>query len=637
MHERLGSIFDKSLDPAHISKVSSVILIVIFFAYLFKIASLFQLSIYVFWQRTTHISDFYANSFVSSSPIDNFLILFLTSLWIFLCVVPLKSRAIISLGYFALGIIESIYSESGISNIVPAISLPLIASLLITSKILVHRTGAHLVRAESNTFFFSYFLLVSLILGIIAGVIFAIFSNNNSEVLLPNYAFDIYLLISLLSPILLLALSFSAPLKILMNEIGLVLRRVLNHKSDSKSRRNFEVAETTEQVPYLSLSWNRTLTVGCILGCLILSMIIAMVPHLRIIESSEVIGVDTGYYSVSIKNIVSKSNTTSEAIAETFSYDKADRPFVLLLLYLYSLALNSDDSKTLDFLPLVLSPALVLAVYFLTREISSNRLSPIFAAFFTAVSGQVLAGIYAGFYANWIALIIGFSCLALMISYLRRPTILKALVFSGLILLLLLSHTYTWSIFLLVMIIFLIISYRRKYYYSRKSTAILFIPLLFSVVFDISRALVIGVDSAIEGNMDVAEVKGAGLNQFSERWNNLIRTAQSYLGGLLGNFIILALAVYWLFIADLRRPGDIFILVFLSVGILPLFFGDVVILSRTLYEIPYQIPAAISMAHILSVNAFKRSRILLISTVSVWLLVIAITNIANVTPVVLAE
>jgi hypothetical protein len=639
MHERFGSIFDRSFNPLFLNKASSIVLISILFIYFIKVASVLDLAIYVFWQRTTYISDFYGNSFTASLPIVDLLLLLLTSLWIFLCIIPLKVRIITVLGYIAIGLIAYNYNGSVLTNAIPISSLPLIVFFLIAGGIYFRKTGRSIIRLESSFFVFRYFLLVSLILGITAGLLFLVNLRDNSVAPQANYAFDIYLLVSLLSPILLLLLSFSSVLKMLMNETNLLLRRVFSNQSPSLSKRSIKHVDSTERIQSSATVVNRPrlLTFGGLLACLILSIFIAIVPHLRMVEPPEVIGVDTGYYSKSIKDIVSRTNSTSEAIAETFIYDKGDRSFVLLLLYFYSLGWNSDDSQALDFLPLILAPTLVLAVFLLTREISSNRLSPLIAAFFTAVSGQVLAGIYAGFYANWIALIIGFLSTALMISYLRRPTTSKFLIFSLSFVLLLLSHTYTWSIFLLVTVIFLIISLWRRYYYSRRATAILFIPLIFSVVFDIGRARIIGVSSALEGDMEIAEAKGAGLDQFSERWNNLIRTAQSYLGGLLNNFILFIFALYWIFLADLRKASDIFLIIFLSIGILPLYFGDVVILSRTLYEIPYQIPAAISMAHILSAMASKKSKLLLISTVSVWLLVISVNSIANVTPFVLAK
>ena len=51
-----------------------------------------------------------------------------------------------------------------------------------------------------------------------------------------------------------------------------------------------------------------------------------------------------------------------------------------------------------------------------------------------------------------------------------------------------------------------------------------------------------------------------------------------------------ALGLYWVFKADRHEPYNIFIMVFLSIGIVPLFFSDWVLQTRVLYNIPFQIP-----------------------------------------------
>ena len=83
----------------------------------------------------------------------------------------------------------------------------------------------------------------------------------------------------------------------------------------------------------------------------------------------------------------------------------------------------ADQSEVVDHLPIVLGPALVLVVYFLTREMTSNDLISVLAAFLTAVSFHVLTGIYAGLYANWFALIIGFLSFMFLFKFLKRPSI----------------------------------------------------------------------------------------------------------------------------------------------------------------------------------------------------------------------
>ena len=56
--------------------------------------------------------------------------------------------------------------------------------------------------------------------------------------------------------------------------------------------------------------------------------------------------------------------------------------------------------------------------------------------------------------------------------------------------------------------------------------------------------------------------------------------------------------MYWLVRSNLRELANIFIMIFLSTALIPLFIGDYVLQSRVLYDIPFQIPAAISLYYI---------------------------------------
>jgi asparagine N-glycosylation enzyme membrane subunit Stt3 len=67
------------------------------------------------------------------------------------------------------------------------------------------------------------------------------------------------------------------------------------------------------------------------------------------------------------------------------------------------------NTSSIEYIPIILAPTLVIVVYFVTRElIPNNDIAALLASFLTAVSSHTLIGIYAGFYANWLALTIGY-------------------------------------------------------------------------------------------------------------------------------------------------------------------------------------------------------------------------------------
>ena len=108
---------------------------------------------------------------------------------------------------------------------------------------------------------------------------------------------------------------------------------------------------------------------------------------------------------------------------------------------------------------------------------------------------------------------------------------------------------------------------------------------------------------------------GLGISQFSERLVTLADTVQTYYGGVYANITILGLVMYWLIRCQPRETANIFIMIFLSTALIPLFIGDWVLQSRVLYDIPFQIPAAISLYYIGRKNGKIVSIALLLITV----------------------
>src|SRR5207302_1085714 len=114
------------------------------------------------------------------------------------------------------------------------------------------------------------------------------------------------------------------------------------------------------------------------------------------------------------------SNSPQEFIHKIFTIPySGDRS--LASLFFYTIAKSAPDSTSyaIDHLPIILGPGLVLAVFFLTRELTSNDTTSLLASFLTAVSFHTLIGMYSGIYANWLALIFGFLSFVFLISFFK--------------------------------------------------------------------------------------------------------------------------------------------------------------------------------------------------------------------------
>jgi hypothetical protein len=82
-------------------------------------------------------------------------------------------------------------------------------------------------------------------------------------------------------------------------------------------------------------------------------------------------------------------------------------PITLLFLLAVVKIVSIDDfSHTLDYVLLILSPALFVIIYVLTREIMLNDVTSLSAAVLTIASFHRLIGILTGLISNWFALLV---------------------------------------------------------------------------------------------------------------------------------------------------------------------------------------------------------------------------------------
>jgi len=468
---------------------------------------------------------------------------------------------------------------------------------------------------RSNLLYVNYLALIGIVTGIISLIMTTLTPIYSSTPTFPqpntsNYAHELFVLFSSACPVLIFLLIFCLPVKLLLTEFRTKIIKVKN--SITTTRLPYEMIKTRSKVIFLLLF-------------VLLSIFIAAIPHEPIINrTNRYVGTDTAFY-VDLMNKLAQTHNAQQFIVKAFSI-ATDRPLSTLFLFTIAKLVPSSTSSTIDRIPFLLGPALALVFYFLTRELTSSDTTSLLAAFLTAISYHTLIGIYAGFYANWCGIIIGYLSIVFLIKFLKTECRPFFAIYTVLIILLLFIHVYTWTIFTFVSGIFLLVLYKQNYY-RRQSIILLLLVLLFSVVIDIARTI-IGSGGGIEGDIAVsmgAKGGGAGLGQFTQRWDNLVYTTQIYLGGQLSNPIILGLGLYWLFRSKLSEQSTIFILVFLSLGLLPIFVGGVLVQGRVFYDIPFQIPCAISLTYL---KRYSNGTLVVLS-IAVWLIAASVYAIST--------
>jgi hypothetical protein len=602
------------LGNSYSSVIASSSLALVLFFYVFTISSYLQISTYILENRITYVESF--EKHVINQYFDHILIAIGVAIWSLLAVRG-NGRFYISSIYGGLTIIGLLFKLDTLINIIALSSVPIIILLLMYNKFLPRKK----ILSAYSGLTVNYLAIIGIIIGVVAvilslGPVLSIPPPAISHV--RNYAYDIFVLFSSFSSVLMFLLIFCFPVKLITNVFMNKRRNFKNEKGNNNSH-----SITSSFFPRAATVKLRSKIIYLTIFIL-LSITLVLIPHQ--LSNNQQIGVDTGYYIFWIDRLM-RSNSTQEFVYQAFvaQGQDGDRPIALIFLFGIIKLVNAHSTfDILEHIPLILGPALVLVVYFLTRELTSNEISSLFASFLTAVSFHMLIGIYSGFYANWLAIIIGYLSAIFLFRFLKRSKKRDLIMYCILLVALLLTHVYTWTVIGIVFAVFLAVMLRTNNY-RKKSILLLLLATSFSVIIDVARIPIAGSVSGIIKDTQIAAEK-TGAEQFTDRWRTLTETVHIYVGGQFSNFILIVLGLFWLFVSNLRKASDIFIIIFISTGILPLFMGDWVVQLKVLYIIPFQIPAAIAMTYMNNRAHVSRA---FLPVIIIWLIAMSIIAVSN--------
>jgi hypothetical protein len=556
------------LDKDFLIILSSLTFMVIIWFYLFEIGSALQIRTYVLEHRISYEVIFAKQLF--SKNVDAFILVLATTFWlaISLKAIILKVLAVI---FSSLYLSFLLLSHAPILLLSSLVTLPLVTILIVADKY-----GRKKLLYYDNRLALNYFAItVSVVAAVGILNLFEYILTGSTLHTADDYPYAIYhQLLSFLAPTLVAIIAFCVPLKVIL----------------SKFIRIFNLRSNTGVTP-ASISIKRIILY---LGlCSVLGVTVAITPHLSSVNPNEEhIGVDTPRY---VQWLDLMNNETSNPVQLAFSkISSGDRALTMILLYAVTKFANLDTTHLVEYTPVIFTPILIIVTFFLTRELTSNDKISVLAAFLSAISFQTLIGIYSGFYANWLALLLGYVFFIFLLRCLKRFSRLNLAIATILLNGVLLAHVYTWSIILCVAFFFLVILYVLGYC-PRRHFLILCIILSSSMAVDLLNSLLFGSSSGIEGDVSVGLGHGFGITVFSERFGTLSDTVMTYYGGIYANIAVLGLVIYWIIRCQEREIVSIFLLTFMSISLIPLFLGDWVLQSRVLYDIPFQIPAAISL------------------------------------------
>jgi hypothetical protein len=593
--------------------------------YLYFVGSFFRITIYPLINRTIVYTVF--EEHIINQHLDYIIIIIATASWFLLSVNNRAIRYYFSIAYGA-GITFALISPDAIVfDIITLLSLPLISSVMLYYYYRKGQKNVLNFNAKLTLRYISLAVIAISAIGIVLPVLDVFLIPNFDLSAENNPANELFLLLSSFSNIYIFLLVFCLGVKVLYREVLRLLK--LDLKEDIPQT----LSDAYEQ--------NRLKTqtkIGFLILAMILSIVLVLIPqHPLINKDNQLIGSDTPSYVTWIGELA-KSKNVSDVVYQAFvsQGNNGDRPLSLIFLFLvYQVA----GLEVIEHFPIILGPGIVLAFYLLTLELTRNEKIALIAAFFGAVSLHTLIGIYGSLYANWLGLIVGYISIAFLFRYLRSGRLPDIVVFSILLIGVLFTHVYTWTVlaavsgtFLVVMLLVVLWNKKKKRdknsnisnHFTKRRITWLLVAILLSIVVDVTRVSLTSSSGGVEQDIQLAGTN-FGLEQFNMRWRILHATAHESFGGVFSNFIILILALFWVLKSNMRNPGTVFLMIFLSVGLLPLYIGSLTLQTRVFYDIPFEIPAAIALYYI----STRSGSMLVTLAACTWLVAVSLVTVMN--------
>jgi hypothetical protein len=610
------------------SILSGVAFAVCIFFYLYVIGSFLRVSIYPLINRVTVYATF--QEYIINQRLDYIIVILATASWFLLATNNRIIRYYFSIAYGVTGIVLALISpDNKVFDIIALLSLPLIIGVMLYN----YRKGQKNLlnfNAKLTWRYISLGVIAISAIGIVFPVLAVFLTPNFGSSAGEDPANELFLLLSSFSTIYILLLVFCLAVKALQRGALRMLKLDIKQDINQTLRHDYDQNKLKTKTK-----------IGFLILAIIISVVLVLIPqHPVINKENRDIGVDTHYYVTWIGELA-KSKNVSDLIYQSFAVQgqSGDRPISLLFLFLvYQVVGGNNLREVIEHIPIILGPGIVLAFYFLTVELTRNEKIALIAAFFGAISFHTLIGIYAGFYANWLALIVGYISIAFLFRYLRSGRLSDIVIFSTLLIVVLFIHIHTWTVIAAVsgtfLIAMLLVAIRKKKkkktgdnnnLFTKRRIIWLLVAILLSTAVDITKVLLIGSSGGVEQDVQLAQ-KYLGIEEFSIRWRILNATMHDSLGGVLSNFIILLLGLFWVLKSNVREPGAIFLMIFLSAGMVPLTFGLWTLQVRVLYDIPFEIPAAIALYYIST--RLGSSRLVTVAACT-WLVAVSLVTVMN--------
>jgi len=317
----------------------------------------------------------------------------------------------------------------------------------------------------------------------------------------------------------------------------------------------------------------------------VMAVLLSLVPYRPELNPAMTpVGVDAHYYIDWVNTMLQRSTEGAFSYA-LGSASFGSRPLLLLPIYLVVASGVVTTVRAVEFLPAVLGPLLVLSTFLFVREGQQSERMAGVASLFSAFSFNATVGMWAGFYANWLALAEAYLFLAFLLGFFRTASISKYVILTVLSLSMLLTYPWIWGMVLTFAAVFVVSVWRD----ARKTILVkpLLVLLAINIVVDLAKSLLFGGPVATQ---DVSSsLSTSSVFQSFGFWPNIISALFVYFDGLLGNAILLGFSLIAMLYVRFRDKFERLLtswIVIVSL-LLPLYGGGGQ--ARFLYVLPFPV------------------------------------------------
>ena len=364
----------------------------------------------------------------------------------------------------------------------------------------------------------------------------------------------------------------------------------------------------TEQLTERRISL--TLQASLLTGAVLSGIAIGLTPYRPDLNpQGALVGVDTSTYSNLVGNMLVKNVTDAVRYSFVDPTFKGSRPLALLFLYGLATISGFGADGALRLAPAFLASLLACTSFTFVRYGLGDRRAAALAALLSVCSYQVSVGIWAGYYANWLALAESYLLLTSVLLFAKARTRgLFASMLSASVAILF-THPWTWTIMVALVAVLALDSYLRK------TGMIPWVPiavlLAANLILDLARIFFIGSYGGEQAGYDVA--KSVSPLDIFQAWPNALGVF-SYYDGYLANALYIALA--FVAIVAVYRAKDEFsrtLIIWTALPALPFMFFNSLLQTRLVYVTPIPVLAVIGLLRVTQ-NLTRKAQVLLFVT-----------------------